>query len=110
MTNEELCRKISEARGWKYGSRDDIAPKWPDAFDACWWFEGKPFSDSEVPDWTGSEAASAVLLEEMPQPTVIRAATGNWLCQPRSGSIDFESHEDRKVAIARAWLIWKGIA
>lgn len=101
MSNEELNRKISEARKeWNRRFSGKIEPK----------------------DWTGSEEASAVLLEEMPFPVVekrldIEATTAQWHCMvdPRADAdgpphaVTFGVNQDRKTAIALAWLKWKGI-
>lgn len=60
-------------------------------------------------NWTGSEDASAVLLEEIPNPAISRGTLRMWSCLPDILDLRNElQHADRKIAIALAWLKWKG--
>ena len=93
MTNDEINRKISEMRVVE-----------------CVRHSNDTYSEVQSPrDWTGSEEASAVLLEEMPLPHVWKNPNREWACEPDLNAEVIESANERKCAIALAWLKWKGI-
>lgn len=88
MTNEELNLKITALRGpllHQSGGAD------------------------LDPDWAGSEDASAVLLEEMPNPGLSRGGRyKEWSCLPDISDLSIEIRDVvRKRAVAIAWLKWK---
>lgn len=90
MTNDELNRKISEVRLGK------AETAWTPA--------------SIHPDWTGSEEANAVLLEEMKGRVKWRDEESAWVANCNNGElVTIGIHVDRKVAIAKAWLKWKAL-
>jgi hypothetical protein len=57
---EKINREINESLGWRYGTRDDIAPDYPDNL-TCWWFEGAPYSADELPDCREPSASIELL-------------------------------------------------
>ena len=79
MTPAEINRKISEMRGLE--------------FDCC-----------VTPDWTGSEDASAVLLEEMPVRFALELCPSGLWDAGIQGTGNWRASKDRKTAIALAWL------
>lgn len=88
MSDDAINRKIATARNH-------------------WFITGGDSSTNKPHDWTGSEDASAVLLEEMPDPMLWKESETLWGCEPFNGAS--EHHRDRKVAIALGWMKWKGI-
>ena len=51
LTDESLNSRVAEILGWRFGSRDECAPKYEESFEACWWFEGLPRNADEVPQF-----------------------------------------------------------
>lgn len=127
--SDDINRKISEARRQPWDESRCRICGWPvkaSLLDGCTVnsCSQRPAparrADDNSRDWTGSEDASAVLLEEMPSPELCRTrfASGHdgWMCRPDIGistaTIEGESErsKERKTVIALAWLKWKGIA
>lgn len=128
MTKAEICRAISERLGWKFGTRDECTPNYPDEWlGQTWWFEGAPYAENELPNYYESEEASARLLEAMlventgidiqhwsdsSRNTVI---LGKPFCVTLDACVDgkrveFEGRAgDRKTAIVLAACKWLGI-
>lgn len=114
MTSEELNQKISELREPK----PTMIPAGGDFYyfangiafthSRVWLFYGGEWRNNA--DWTGSEEASAVLLEEMPEPQLLCAVWDgikSWRCDPYYNSNIVKLDADRKRAVALAWLAWK---
>lgn len=107
LETDEINRRISEAREpkptWTHGTLTNGAA----------WEITNPLKDDlgiNPRDWTGSEEASAVLLEEMPEPLLfLMVDARQWWCDPDSRQETTAESPDRKVAIALAWLKWKGL-
>lgn len=110
MTKDEINRKISEAKG-KWFRKTDDCPDW-DLHPMWVQNHGYCKSCDRPVDWTGSEEASAELLDEMPSPCLTHVIEPDdiWICWP-----DHRRHmrsaqdKDRKTAVALASMKWKGI-
>lgn len=61
-------------------------------------------------DYITDEAASAELLEEMPEPTLMKELD-QWMCDPDGTNNPDLCYfaKDRKTAVALAWCRWKGV-
>lgn len=125
MTTEEkqeLNRRVSELRERKPGDWNTTYPSVEEfSANGSWCIEklrvsGGRWEHIHTPrDWTGDEAANAVLLEEMPRAALEKDHPaynhlGLWTCWP------FGEHypharidDDRKVAVVKAWLAWRGL-
>ena len=88
MISGEINRAVSETKGFDFATT----------------------RSEDMPDWLTDEAASAKLLEEMPEPTLMKDL-GQWMCDPDGTSNPdlCRFAKDRKTAIALAWLRWKGV-
>ncbi len=65
LTDEQISRWIAEKLGWRWGTRDQFAPKYPDNLGECWWFEGRPYAFAELPRYTTDPAMTVMLLEKL---------------------------------------------
>ena len=115
LSNDDINQKISEARSpgggrWEHTCRGlSIGGSW-DRSRRLNSESGFRYWHIEPRDWIGSEDASAILLEEMPD-GVIEHFDGNWSCSfyaLKTGRINI-TNKDRKRAIAMAWLKWRQI-
>ncbi len=123
MTIAERNRRIAIALGWTcYKSRDGRFDEWVAPEQLHYVVEaGKTHSavaacSSSLPDFYRDEAASAMLLEAMPEPDLyVESSKGEpklWACNPdimqedpdRNPHYSFKMHADRKTCIADAFV------
>ena len=122
--NDDLNLKISEFRDPSGGSWERTCRGL--SLEGSWYrSRRRHFKDDKVSgywhikprDWTGSEDANAILLDEMPWADLSKQdPSREWRCDPLGGAEGPDGDgfsiydKDRKTAIALAWCKWKGIA
>ena len=116
LSADELSRWICERLGWKFGNRDQCAPEYPDDLDQCWWCQGIPCSESELPNAVTNPAMTVMLLEKMPAGGVMFVPEYKWWRAFSDYSLYYEETtytnevEAASIgrAVAEAWALANG--
>lgn len=105
---EIINRKIRIDFGWKFGSRDECAPKYRDNFTDVWWSpDGAPYCEADAPNFFTDPACTLMLMEKG-RIEVSPLIDGRYQARVFGGNEVFGS-DTIGEAVAMAYVKMKGI-